>query len=518
MRPIRIAFLILCFTLPSWTVSAQPKISWQRCLGGSGQDAANCIIQTSDGGYVVAGSAESYDGNITGYNGSNSASVVKLDAQGDIAWQNRLAVNSIIETSDGGIIATGSTSDSTIPGYHGGIDALIVKLSESGAIEWQKCIGGSKDDGAGRMCRTPDGGYVFEGYAESNDGDLTGCPGAGPIWLFKINDSGSILWQRRVEGNWPVGLQSFVSCSSGGFAMAGECNDTGVSSSYYSGEDAWIAKLDDTGAIVWQQLIRSGADYEAYSITSSTDSGLVVAVNSWLNFDMLDTTHTVPLGASIWLVKFNDSGTIVWQRYLSNSDTNVFAESITNTSDGGFVVAGVIDNVNTESDAYVIKLNDTGGVEWEQYYGGSREETAASISQTRDGGFIFAGWTNSHDGEVSGWHGDSSSVYDDIWVVKLGGTDAVQPSISSSDPLAIRCYPNPANSEAVLSFNLPQSSEVSISILDALGRTVHIIPSQEMDAGAHCISLDAEHWTNGVYECRIDVGSESAVSKLVVVR
>ncbi|MFI5264493.1 MAG: T9SS type A sorting domain-containing protein, partial [Candidatus Kapaibacterium sp.] len=70
---------------------------------------------------------------------------------------------------------------------------------------------------------------------------------------------------------------------------------------------------------------------------------------------------------------------------------------------------------------------------------------------------------------------------------------------------------------SVLSFVLPQSAEVSISILDALGRELQIVPAQEMDAGAHEMSLDASDWAAGVYECRIVVEGESAVSKLVVI-
>jgi hypothetical protein len=520
MRPTHLAILILSFTLPAWTVSAQPKISWQKCLGGSGQDAANCVIQTAEGGYVVAGLAESYDGDVTGYTGSNSAWVVKLSAEGKIIWEECLSgyeVNSIIETQDGGLVVAGPAGyqDSTLTGYHGDGDAWVARLSNSGSLIWQRIYGGTGDDDAVQILQTADGGFAFVGSTTSTDDDLSKCPGTGFGWLVKLSDSGEIQWQRRFARTWENLSGSLAESKSGEFVVVGECGDTAQNSSVDDSYlDGYVAKFDDTGAIIWQELIRSGADLTPSAVLVLPDSTILLAGECFFGFYMTDTTHTIPLGGTGWLVKLNDTGGTEWQKYIFETGNDAFY-SIVPTPDSDFIVAG--NNGNSERDAWVVRMDDTGGIVWQESFGGSREDYAQSIVPTLDGGLIFAGGTNSDDSEVSGWHGDSSSVYDDMWVVKLGGTDVAQVSVSSADPLLVRCYPNPASSEAVLSFNLPQSAEVSISILDALGREMQVIPALEMDAGAHEIALDASHIPTGIYECRINYGGASAVSKLVVV-
>src|SRR5205809_153959 len=118
--------LTLCLIFSFTILHAQaPAILWQKCLGGSGNDNANSIRQTTDGGYVVAGSSGSVDGNVTGNHG-------------------------------------------------GGADAWVVKMDSAGNLVWQKCYGGTGGDGATAIDQTSDGGYVVAGTTSSNDGDVSG--------------------------------------------------------------------------------------------------------------------------------------------------------------------------------------------------------------------------------------------------------------------------------------------------------------------------------------------------------
>ena len=111
---------------------------------------------------------------------------------------------------------------------------------------------------------------------------------------------------------------------------------------------------------------------------------------------------------------------MVWQRSLGGSGWDS-AESIRQTSDGGYIVAGWTASTDGDvsgnhggTDAWVVKLDGAGNPVWQRCLGGSWEDDAYSIQQTSDGGFIVAGGTESTDGDVSGNHGDS-----DVWVVKL---------------------------------------------------------------------------------------------------
>ena len=125
-------------------IDSTGKLLWQRSLGGSGFDGAYSVKQTADGGFILLGDTQSNDGDVTS-NHDNSGStndfwVVKLDSNGKLIWQKTLGGSSddyaqcIHQTSDGGFIAVGSTQspDGDVTGFHDHEDFWIVKLGYAG--------------------------------------------------------------------------------------------------------------------------------------------------------------------------------------------------------------------------------------------------------------------------------------------------------------------------------------------------------------------------------------------------
>ncbi|MDR2353872.1 MAG: hypothetical protein LBF22_12115 [Deltaproteobacteria bacterium] len=180
----------------SWIVKLdfQGTIQWQKSLGGSDDDETRSIQITSDGGYIIAGESSSNDGDLTGNHGHYDAWIVKLDSQGTIQWQKSLggsyedAASSIQITSDGGYIIAGTSTskDGDVTVNHGEFDAWIVKLDSQGTIQWQKSLGGSEWDVSSSIQITSDGGYIIAGYSRSNDGDVTVNHGERDFWIVKL--------------------------------------------------------------------------------------------------------------------------------------------------------------------------------------------------------------------------------------------------------------------------------------------------------------------------------------------
>jgi hypothetical protein len=167
-----------------WVIklNATGSITWQKCLGGTAGEGASSIQQTSDGGYIVSGSTGSNDGDVSGNHGSVDIWVVKLNSSGSITWQKCLGGTGeeygteAKQTSDGGYIQSGYTNsnDGDVSGNHGWWEAWVAKLNSLGSITWQKCLGGTMDEFAYAVQETSDNGFIVAGSSSSNNGDVSG--------------------------------------------------------------------------------------------------------------------------------------------------------------------------------------------------------------------------------------------------------------------------------------------------------------------------------------------------------
>jgi len=295
-------------------------------------------------------------------------------------------------------------------------------------IEWQKCLGGTVWDFAYSIQQTGDGGFIVAGYTESNDGDVSGNHGGYDSWVVKLNSSGNIEWQKCLGGtdyDFAIFIQQ---TSDGGFIVAGETNSNdGDVSGNHGSSDFWVVKLNNSGNILWQKCLGGTDEDKARSVQQTSDGGFIVAGNTHSNDGDVLGNHGY---FDFWVVKLNISGNIEWQKCLGGTE-NDYAESIQQTIDGGFIVAGktfsndgdVSGNHSSFGDYWVVKLSGSGDIEWQKCLGGTDGDGAHSIQQTSDGEFIVAGYTHSNDGDVSGIHGWG---YHDFWIVKLSSLGNIQ--------------------------------------------------------------------------------------------
>jgi soluble cytochrome b562 len=284
-------------------MNASPAIAWQKCLGGNGLDSASDVQQTSDGGYIIAGYTDSNDGDVKGYHKGSYAWIVKLDKTGAIQWQKCLGgtgadeASGIQQTTDGGYIVAGSTSstDGDVKGYHsksgklmlggsvidinlGGGDVWVVKLDKNGAMQWQNCLGGTGADEASGIQQTTDGGYIVAGSTGSTDGDVKGYHEGNDAWVIKLDKSGTMQWQKCLGGTGADEASGIQQTTDGGYIVAGYTESTdGDANGNHGGIDAWVIKLDKTGAIQWQKCLGGGNLEKVRSIQQTTDGGYVVA-------------------------------------------------------------------------------------------------------------------------------------------------------------------------------------------------------------------------------------------------
>ncbi|HRH48920.1 MAG TPA: T9SS type A sorting domain-containing protein [Panacibacter sp.] len=439
---MKLALLILftCGAIAGYT-QINSAIQWQKCVGGSSYDEARSIQQTKDGGYIMAGSSNSINGDISGNHGKDDYLVVKFDAAGTILWQKSLggssseAAWSIQQTKDGGYIVGGTSysNDGDVSGHHGtdpNSDYWIVKLDSIGTIQWQKSLGSPSGffSGFGDLARsiqqTKDGGYIVAGDSWANGGDVSGNHGNGPdYWIVKLDSAGTILWQKSLGGSATENVHAIRQTIDGGYIVAGASfsNDGDVSGHHGDpnlilSSDYWIVKLDSAGAILWQKSLGGLSNEHCNDIQQTFDKGYIMFGHSNSTDGDVSGNHG---NFDYWIVKSDSTGTIQWQKSFGGSN-NEFGYSIRQTSDSGYILAGtsssndgdVIVNHGYE-DYWIVKLDNTGGILWQKSLGGSNSDIPYCIQETSDDGYIIAGWTLSNNGDVSGSH------VSDCWEVKL---------------------------------------------------------------------------------------------------
>lgn len=281
------------------------NIQWQKSLGGSDHDYAYSIDQTLDGGYIVAGNTNSTDGDVTGNHGGADYWIVKLGATGNIQWQNCFGgsnneePNYIEQTMDAGFIVAGysGSNDGDVSGNHGRDDCWILKLDSTGIIQWQKTYGSTYWDYASCIHQTNDGKYIATGAEEAGDGDITGhhgYKGTKDFWVIRLDDSGSLLWQKSLGGTNHDWASSIVKTNTGGYIVAGSSASVdGDVTGNHGRIDAWIVKLERD----------CNLPTKPGSIFSFGGTAKVGPGESRIYFTKADTAvtfhWTVPAGASI---------------------------------------------------------------------------------------------------------------------------------------------------------------------------------------------------------------------------
>lgn len=403
-----------------------PTIQWQKTLGGTAYDQGLSVIQTSDEGFVAAGIATSTNGNVTGNHGFGDFWVVKLNASGILQWQKAYGGSaddgafSIAQTTDAGFIVAGTSTSTNgdVTVNHGLEDWWIVRLNSSGTLQWQKSFGGSSVDIPYDIHQTSDLGFIIAGYTISNDGDVTGNDGFEDFWIVKLNSSGTLEWQKTFGGSMDERAFSIQQTTDGGYIAGGYTRSTnGDVTGNHGDYDYWIIKLNSSGTLQWQKTLGGTLNDQAKTVQQTADGGYIAAgFTASSNGDV-----TVQHGSEdLWMVKLNSSGVLQWQKSLGGTGVDE-AYQIKQLSGGGYVVSGSSYSLNGDVtgnhggyDYWVARTDGVGNIVWQMSLGGSSVEEAYSISPTTNNGYIVGGGTLSTDGNVTGNHGDF-----DYWIVKL---------------------------------------------------------------------------------------------------
>jgi DNA replication initiation complex subunit (GINS family) len=360
-------------SLPSDTLPAtRPYPHFCKAIGGEDDDMGYSLIQTSDGGYAIAGATSSFGA------GDWDVYVVKLDANGNLQWTKTIGGPAsddggpLIQTSDGGYAIAGETKSFGA----GDWDVYVVKLDANGNLQWTKTIGGKKGDVSLSLIQTSDGGYAIAGITTSFGA------GEADIYLVKLDANGNLQWTKTIGGKKEdLGL-SLIQTSDGGYAIAGYTSSFGA-----GGADVYVVKLDAHGNLQWTKTIGGKNDDAGFSLIQTSDGGYAIT----------GLTRSFGVGeADVYLVKLDANGNLQWTKTIGGPG-NEAGFSLIQTSDSGCAIAGATTSFGSgEADVYLVKLDAYGKPQWTKTIGAKNENLIkSSIIQTSDGSYVLAGTTRS---------------------------------------------------------------------------------------------------------------------------
>ena len=416
-------------------VGFQAEIDWIKTFGGSNEETAQSVIQTSDGGFAVIGFTNSADGDTTDKTLLvNDFWVLKLDAQGDIQWNNTYGGSgddrgqAIQQTTDGGYILAGySMSDdgdgSNNEGFH---DNWVVKLDAGGNIQWESSFGFAGHDHAYDILQTADGGYFVSGFLDVTGSDGEGnssrsslsAHGVGEFWANKLDAEGNLEWRRFFGGTNNDRAYSVTQANDGGFVLAGASESEDFDISEANGSyDFWVIKINPDGDLVWERSFGGSGIEISESIVNTRDNGyLVVGKTNSTDGDVSSNKGN----SDVWIVKINDSGKMAWEKTFGGTDFEG-AESIIASNNGGYIITGnsrsrdnqLSENFG-ENDIWIMKINEEGSMLWEKSIGGSGLDFGFDAVETFNGEVIVVGETSSQDFDI-----EINQGLKDLVIIKL---------------------------------------------------------------------------------------------------
>lgn len=534
-RLIPIVLIILSIRCYSQPLS----INWQQCYGGGDSDFG-VSLQKVNNGYLLFGTTNSNDWEVTGNHGGADFWLIRVDSTGNLIWQKTYGgtgdevASKMIKCFDGGYLLCGTTDSQTLNGAfngdvfgnHGSLDYWLIKVDSLGTIEWSKCYGGSVIDGAHDISSTSDSGFLVCGRSFSIDGDVTGNHGGYDAWVIRVDKNGNLKWEKSYGGSMPDWANSILQTTDGGFIFCGmvQSNDGDVQCDLHGRSDVWIVKGDSAGNIEWQKCY-GGTDYEgASAIIATPDSGYLFAGSTYSNDGDVTGYHG---DGDIWVFKINLEGDLLWQKCFGGSlsdgvnflklsdDKSYLVGGVTSSHDGDVTGNNSIPE-DYYGDMWLLKISSAGDLIWQNCLGGLYDDDLEDLIELPNGQMMLLGGANNsvNSGDVNcGPHG--SGIWD-FWLLSVTDTTEVGIEPKEHTGGSIIAFPNPASDVVVFQYSLKGNyAYPNIRIFDELGNVIETIQLTESSGKSE---WNIGNIKAGLYFYQVNTDLVSLTGKIMIIK
>jgi len=432
---------------------------WTRAYGGMAPDYGDCVQETSDGNYIVAGITSSFGA------GGEDVYLLKTDASGDTLWALTYGgveadgAWSVRQTTDGGYIVAGRTESFGAGDY----DFWLLKTDASGDTLWARTYGGTGWDDAYDVRQTPDDGYILAGFTDSFGA------GSYDVYLLKTDASGDTLWTRTYGGGSPDFGTSIQRTQDGSYIVGGYTSSFGA-----GGVDAWLLKL--VGEIEPDVAIEIIPDDPPVRVPQGGRFGFTgTLINNTEDPQVVDAwvmaVGPEPQGI-YWgpFKEFEDLGLAPEQTRSAH-----FYQRVPNLAPLGFYdyIAYCGEYPSTVIDSSFFEI----------------EVIAGPLTKAGEAGWVLTG---------SFLEGDFTDLPSEF---TLSGN-----------------HPNPFNASTQIRYEVPATAHVKLEVYNLFGQKVATLVDGQQEAGYRSVTWEDSEAASGVYFYKLTAGDFTEVKRMTLLR
>jgi uncharacterized delta-60 repeat protein len=350
------------------------KAQWQKIYGGSEDDTAKAVVMLEEGDVAIVGTCKSFNAS------RKDICITRLTKEGHTKWRKLIEGAKedkgidITRSRDGNLLILGEGKSFN---KNADQDLFVAKLSLNGDLIWQSAFGGDRDEFAGGIAGTNDGGVLIVGDSESFS-----KKGIKDIYIVRLNKEGKLLSEAHLGGSKTEEAKALSRTADGNFVMVGsrEVDRAGDA-------DFFLLKLNQKGKTLWAKNVGGKYDDVLHAVTPTPDGGIVTTgVTRSYGSEQTDLS----------VLRFTKEGKLLWHK-IYGFEYYDEGHAVTMTKDGGFMIAGATNSMGKgDFDVYTIALNKKGSLVWSNLYGGTNRDIARGITRTTDGGLIIVGESDSY--------------------------------------------------------------------------------------------------------------------------
>lgn len=517
-------------------------------IGGTLDDSPSYIEKSTLGGFIIGATSKSdADGDKTQPNWDSTLTtsdywIIRLDQNGNKIWDKRYGGNEsevlvkVLETMDGGYILAGNSfsgisGDRSQPNWdttQQSIDFWIVKTNANGDKEWDKRIGGNSLELLGDIIQTPDLGYLISGSSLSGiSGDITQASrGFWDYWVIRLDAQGNLIWENRYGGP-DNDFATAVDITDNGDFIIGGYSQSGIGSEKSDDcrglWDYWVLRIDGLGNKIWDKTYGGSQIDWLFDLIVTADNNIVMGGQSFSDNNgeksepNLDPNLTT---SDRWIIKASGSGAILWDHTIGGSASEDLSR-IQETPDLGLLISGEsyssISGNKTEANigleqSWVVKTDSSGMVVWDKTIFSTGHDEEGSAVATDSICFVNVNYTEA---SVGGYKSQTNWGEGDIWLVRICEFQTTGAGESLFFEEDIRLYPNPVKSQLAVentSGNFCRDHGKAI-LTDMFGR---VVLTKSLDCFSNEFSMETETLEPGNYV--LSISTESKCYKEIVTK